>query len=86
MPLEEKRQTEEMIERVKVLGEDSAAKVVEAERLRREEEGLRLLLPHYTGCGDEKVVACLNGLCNVGVGCGVVGTGTGIGTVVGQDD
>ena len=53
-----KTQTAEVVERVKALGEDNAAKGVEVERLRREVEGLRgLLLPHCTGCEDEQVVA-----------------------------
>lgn len=58
-----KAQKAEVVERVKVLGEDNAAKRVEVERLRREVEGLRgLLLPHYTGCEDEQVVAYPDGL------------------------
>ncbi|KFX93342.1 hypothetical protein O988_06860 [Pseudogymnoascus sp. VKM F-3808] len=85
--LKKKTQTEEVIERVKVLGEDNAAKVVEVERLRRELEGLKgLLLPRYMGCGGERAVASLNGLCEVGVECGLVGTGIGMGTVADQDN
>lgn len=61
--LKKKTQIEEVIEQVKVLGGDNAAKVVEVERLRREVEGLKgLLLPHYGGCGDERAVASLSSL------------------------
>jgi len=53
-----KTQTAEVVERVKALGEDNVAKGVEVERLQSEMEGLRgLLLPHYTGCEDEQIVA-----------------------------
>ncbi|KFY51010.1 hypothetical protein V495_00020 [Pseudogymnoascus sp. VKM F-4514 (FW-929)] len=56
--LKKKAQTVEVVERVKVLGEDNVAKGVEIKRLRMEVEGLRgLLLPHYRGCGVERVVA-----------------------------
>ncbi|KFZ17996.1 hypothetical protein V501_01427 [Pseudogymnoascus sp. VKM F-4519 (FW-2642)] len=55
-----KTQTAEVVERVKTLGEDNAAKGIEVERLQREVEGLRgLLLP---GCEDERVVAYADGL------------------------
>ena len=63
-----KTQTAEVVERVKTLGEDNAAKGIEVERLQREVEGLRgLLLPHYTGCEDEQVVAYPDGLVGVKV-------------------
>ncbi|OBT48824.1 hypothetical protein VE00_00588 [Pseudogymnoascus sp. WSF 3629] len=56
--VKKKTQTEEVVERVKALGEDNRAKAAEVERLRMEVEGLRgLLLPHYRVCGDERVVA-----------------------------
>ncbi|KAL5346643.1 transcription factor [Pseudogymnoascus australis] len=59
-----KAQKAEVVGRVKALGEDNAAKRVEVETFQRELEGLRvLLLPHYTGCEDEQVVAYLDGLC-----------------------
>ncbi|KFY09253.1 hypothetical protein V492_05555, partial [Pseudogymnoascus sp. VKM F-4246] len=46
--VKKKTQTEEVVERVKALGEDNRVKAAEVERLRREVEGLRgLLLPHY---------------------------------------
>ncbi|KFZ12574.1 hypothetical protein V501_04147, partial [Pseudogymnoascus sp. VKM F-4519 (FW-2642)] len=65
--VKKKTQTEEVVERVKALGEDNRAKAAEVERLRREVEGLRgLLLPHYRVCGDERVVAYLDGLGSVG--------------------
>ncbi|KAL5347764.1 transcription factor [Pseudogymnoascus australis] len=65
--VKKKTQTEEVVERVKALGEDNRAKAAEVERLRREVEGLRgLLLPHYRVCGDERVVAYLDGLGAVG--------------------
>ncbi|KFZ20442.1 hypothetical protein V501_00144 [Pseudogymnoascus sp. VKM F-4519 (FW-2642)] len=84
--LKKKAQTVEVVERVKVLGEDNAAKGSEIERLRTDVEGLRgLLLPHYRGCGVERVVACLNGICEVGVDWGQVGKGIGTGTVEGLE-
>ncbi|KFY46091.1 hypothetical protein V495_02653 [Pseudogymnoascus sp. VKM F-4514 (FW-929)] len=65
--VKKKTQTEEVVERVKALGEDNRSKAAEVERLRREVEGLRgLLLPHYRVCGDERVVAYLDGLGSVG--------------------
>ncbi|ELR05590.1 hypothetical protein GMDG_01781 [Pseudogymnoascus destructans 20631-21] len=69
--VKKKTQTEEVVERVKALGEDNRAKSAEVERLRREVEGLRgLLLPHYRVCGDERVVAYLDGLGSGGGGVG----------------
>lgn len=83
--LKKKTQTEEVIERVKVLGEDNASKVVEVERLTRELESLKgLLLPHYMGCGNELAVASSTGLCEVGVECGQVGMGIGMGIGTGS--
>ncbi|KAL5344647.1 transcription factor [Pseudogymnoascus australis] len=71
--MKKKTQTEEVVERVKALGEDNRVKSVEVERLRRELEGLRgLLLSHYRVCGDALVVAYLDGLGGVG-GWGVGG-------------
>jgi hypothetical protein len=66
--LKMKAQTAKVVERVNALGEDNAAKGVEVERLQREVEGLRgLLLPHYTGCEDEQVVAYSDRLIGVEV-------------------
>ncbi|OBT85648.1 hypothetical protein VE02_05807 [Pseudogymnoascus sp. 03VT05] len=51
--VKKKTQTEEVVERVKALGEDNRAKAAEVERLRREVEGLRgMLLPHYREEGE----------------------------------
>ena len=53
-----KTQRVEAAERVKVLREDNASKGLEVEDLRSEVCGLkRLLLSHYRGCDDEKLVA-----------------------------
>lgn len=85
------------MERVKALGDDNRSKAAEVERLRREVEGLRgLLLPHYRVCGDERVVAYLDGLGSVGgawgggaaIGRGSLGSlGGGLGELgLGEDD
>ncbi|OBT66736.1 hypothetical protein VE03_04126 [Pseudogymnoascus sp. 23342-1-I1] len=86
--VKKKTQTEEVVERVKALGEDNRMKSAEVERLRREVEGLRgLLLPHYRVCGDERVVAYLDGLGSVGGawggGAGRLGSLAGLGGEMG---
>ncbi|OBT77446.1 hypothetical protein VF21_04280 [Pseudogymnoascus sp. 05NY08] len=79
--VKKKTQTEEVVERVKALGEDNRAKAAEVERLRREVEGLRgMLLPHYRVCGDERVVAYLDGLGSVGGAWGGMGARGGVGS------
>jgi hypothetical protein len=52
--IKQKTLTEDVLKRVKTLGEDNRVKIVEVERLSREVEGLRaLLLPQYAGCEGE---------------------------------
>ncbi|KFX93336.1 hypothetical protein O988_06872 [Pseudogymnoascus sp. VKM F-3808] len=61
--MKKKTQTEEVMERVEALGNDNRVKSVKVEGLKREVESLRgLLLPHYRVCGNELVLAYLDGL------------------------
>ncbi|KFZ25082.1 hypothetical protein V502_00438 [Pseudogymnoascus sp. VKM F-4520 (FW-2644)] len=82
-----KTKTEKDVKKVKTIGDDKAAKRIEVEGLRSEIEGLRvLLLPHYRGCGDERVVAYLDGVGGLGGGCGVTGVCVGFGRVDGEGE
>lgn len=72
--VKKKTQTEKDVEMVKTIGEDNAARLIEVESLRGEVKWLRgLLLPHYRGCEDKRVVAYLDGLGCLGEGCGGMG-------------
>ena len=67
-----KTQRVESEERSRVLTEDNALKGLEIEKLRSEVYGLkRLLLSHYRGCGDERLMAYLDGVGGVGLEEGV---------------
>lgn len=65
--MKKKTTTEKDVEKVKTIGEDKAAKRIEVESLSSEVKGLRvLLLPHYRWCGDERIVAYLDGVGGLG--------------------
>lgn len=82
-----KTQREEAAERTKVLTEDNASKGLEVEQLRSEICGLkRLLLSHYRGCADERLMTYWNGFRSVGLGEGVGAGRHEDGNVVGSVD